>query len=492
MRFASSLQGQTFAVVALLVLVLSGSGFVLLARLFADYTLTMTEVLNASLAAHVAEQLRGTPGDGGDLKARSPNLFTHLMSVNPNVEIYLLDREGYIVSFSAPAEKIKRRHVDLQPLRAVVSNQFVFPVFADDPRDAAARKIFSAALIDPANPDAGFVFIILGGADYDAAGRRIQGDILLRGGLALAAIGLFAGFAAMGLARWRIVDRLRRVTQEMARFEASGYREPPALSAARSGRGDEIDAAAIFFGDMASHIEMLVVRLEATDHARRDMIFNVAHDLRTPIASARAHLESLVMKGAAFDAARRDDHTRIALREMDRLTHFADELFELGKLEQPVEAAEMELVSLAEVVQDVSQKLQPAARARGVVLNAELGEGMPFARANVALIERALDNLIENALQHTPEGGRIDLAIRRANGSAAIIVSDTGAGVAPEHQSRLFDRFYRVPGGASSRGGAGLGLAIVKRIAELHGGRVAVESGPGEGARFTFELPAES
>jgi light-regulated signal transduction histidine kinase (bacteriophytochrome) len=120
-------------------------------------------------------------------------------------------------------------------------------------------------------------------------------------------------------------------------------------------------------------------------------------------------------------------------------------------------------LSLAEIVQDAVKKREPGAEGRGVHLMADTGEGMPFVRADLALIERALDNLTDNALQHTPRRGRVALSIRRFDGFAAIDVSDTGVGIAPEHQGQVFDRFYRAPGVAKGEG-SGLGLEMANAL----------------------------
>ena len=148
-----------------------------------------------------------------------------------------------------------------------------------------------------------------------------------------------------------------------------------------------------------------------------------------------------------------------------------------------------EPLALNELVQDVVQQFQLAASERRVELRAELPEGLALVDGDISLISRALENLIDNALRHTPEGGRIVVRVAEATSEVGVTVEDTGCGISGEDLPRIFDRFFR-NAQQEGDGGSGLGLAITKRIVELHGSRIEVESVPGEGSAFTFRLPA--
>lgn len=167
------------------------------------------------------------------------------------------------------------------------------------------------------------------------------------------------------------------------------------------------------------------------------------------------------------------------------------ELFDLARLESGALETQMEEFSLAELVQDVTQQFRLTAQNKGVRLETELGAMRPFVRGDLGLIERAMENLIDNAIRHTPGGGRVTVALMPNDDLARVRVSDTGGGITPDELPHIFDRYYRAPrpAGQEPAGGAGLGLAITRRIAELHGGTINVQSEPGEGATFTFSLP---
>jgi signal transduction histidine kinase len=237
------------------------------------------------------------------------------------------------------------------------------------------------------------------------------------------------------------------------------------------------------------------------------MIANVSHDLRTPLASLTAYLESL-----ETHPDRLADYLPVLRDETGRLARLVDDLFALARLD----AGELELhlgsVELKPLIGKIVAGCAPLAwDSRRVVVEADLpdgpfdrlragssagsGQALPPVLADSQRVAQILDNLLTNALRHTPEGGVITISARQVPGTSEvpgtwveIRVTDTGIGIAPEDLPHVFERFYRADP-ARSGGGAGLGLAIVKGLVEAQGGQVGVESTPGQGASFWFTLP---
>jgi signal transduction histidine kinase len=196
------------------------------------------------------------------------------------------------------------------------------------------------------------------------------------------------------------------------------------------------------------------------------------------------------MRDSALSPEERRQYLEIAIRHCVHLSRLVAGLFDLAKLEARETAVVREPFNISELVQDAVQKYGLAGRERGVLLRTNAGENIPFVFADIALIGRVLDNLVENAIRHTPKGGAVDVDLAAGNDAVAVTVSDTGTGIAADELPHIFDRFYR--GGArrmDEDGHAGLGLAIVKKILELHGSTVDVRSVPGKGAAFAFSLP---
>jgi signal transduction histidine kinase len=171
------------------------------------------------------------------------------------------------------------------------------------------------------------------------------------------------------------------------------------------------------------------------------------------------------------------------------------ELFELAKLDGAAPQLGADVFPLTELVQDVAQKFVLPARARDVTIETRIDAETPPVRGDIGLLERALENLIENALRHTPVGGTVGVDVEPGPDRVHVRVRDTGCGIAPQHLPHVFERYFRAPRVESGPPGAadphaGLGLAITKRIVALHGGEIRVFSTPGAGAAFTFDVPA--
>ena len=241
-------------------------------------------------------------------------------------------------------------------------------------------------------------------------------------------------------------------------------------------------------------MERLRQDLEAENsYLRRDLIANVSHDLRTPLVSIRGYLELLALRGEALDAQRRRSCLDTALRQSEHLGILIDELFELAKLDFKGIALQRETFQLADLAGDVVQKFQLVAEGKQLRLRLDAGSGLPPVHADLSLIERVFDNLIGNALKHTPAGGCVGIELHDGGASGiGVCVRDSGPGIDAAELPHVFDRFYRSAGAAQrDPGGAGLGLAIAKRIVELHGRSITVDSCP-TGSCFHFHVPVDS
>jgi predicted ATPase/signal transduction histidine kinase/GAF domain-containing protein len=240
-----------------------------------------------------------------------------------------------------------------------------------------------------------------------------------------------------------------------------------------------------------AEVQVLKNRLQEENvYLRRELIANVSHDLRSPLASLRGYLETLLLKEQALSESERRSYLEIALRQSQHLQTLISELFELARLDFEGYRIDAEPVQLGELARDVAQKLGLAAQTRHVELDLDIEPELGLARADIGLIERTLTNLIENALAHTPAGGRIVLSMRAQGACIALCVADNGSGIAAHDLPRIFERFYRADKARTRDDkGSGLGLAIVKRIVELHGSEIRVDSAVGRGTRVGFDLP---
>jgi signal transduction histidine kinase len=198
----------------------------------------------------------------------------------------------------------------------------------------------------------------------------------------------------------------------------------------------------------------------------------------------RGYLEVLAAKGDALDAGQRREFVGIAIRQSENLARLIDELFELARLDFKGMTLEREAFDLRDLASDVLQSFRLAAEAHGVRLVLAAEPRLPHVDGDLGLLERVLENLVGNALRHTPAGGTVEVRLARRDDGVDVVVHDDGSGIGEDDLPHVFERHWR----GGSGGGAGLGLAITRRILELHGASITVASAPGEGTSFAFSL----
>jgi signal transduction histidine kinase len=314
---------------------------------------------------------------------------------------------------------------------------------------------------------------------------------------ALAAIvlgGFLVGLLVFGL----LTRRLTRLTAAVRRFTDSGF-DPDAIqpqlekTTGRFNSQDEIDELRQAFAAMASKIREQFESLAETDRLRRELVSNVSHDLRTPLASMHGYVETLLLKNETLSEDERLRYLQITRKHTLRLRQLISDLFELSKLDTAGIQPRLEWFSLAELLQDVTQEFDLQAQQKGIELTTDARHGSAMVCADIGLIQRVLENLLRNAVEHTPAGGSVEISLDQRQDCVAVAVADTGCGIDDRDLERIFDRFYRTEQSAVSRSDStGLGLAIVKRILDLHGSRITVKSAPDRGTRFEFDVPARA
>jgi two-component system, OmpR family, sensor histidine kinase BaeS len=296
-------------------------------------------------------------------------------------------------------------------------------------------------------------------------------------GIALAVSAL----AALALS-WYLSRRMHRsatALSQAASAIANGHydiRVPP------PGLGKEFDTVAAAFNKMAQ-------RLGTVDDARRQMLADLAHEIRTPVAVLEAYMEALedgvqTLDGQTISTLR--DQTR-------RLTRFSVDVTALAVAERRTTTIDARWASAATLISTAIAAFAPRYKAKGVTLTSRVQDELPEVWADPERLSQVLGNLLDNALRHTSRGGSVSVTAAVADDELSITISDNGDGVAPEHLDRLFDRFYRVDAARDrEHGGAGIGLSIAKALVEAHDGRIeALSEGEGTGCTFTVALPCD-
>jgi two-component system, OmpR family, phosphate regulon sensor histidine kinase PhoR len=223
---------------------------------------------------------------------------------------------------------------------------------------------------------------------------------------------------------------------------------------------------------------------------RRDFVGNVSHELRTPLAALRSVVETL-QDGALEDRPAAEEFLRRADHEVERLINLVEELLELSRIESGELPLDIQPVDIGVLLKEALELARPEAKRRRVELKLDVAADLDVVELDAKHIDRAVFNLVQNAIKFTPASGSVTVRARRLEDSLEVSVRDTGVGIAASDLPRVFERFYKVDQSRAS-GGTGLGLALVKHAVEAHGGQVSAESRVGEGSTFRFIIPLGS
>ena len=453
-----------------------------------------------------------------DQQQRQPEEFRTwlrgLVLYEPDTQLYLLDAQGTVLASSGQAQLPPGFKVAIEPVRAAVevaagrsANRYVMgddPERMDDDAVVAALPVQRATIRNDAVA-AGYLYLVchkvaaLPASRWDVARNSLAlpGLVLICGIVALTTL-----FAALIIAA--VTRPLQRLTQAVSTLSARGLDEghvstPQALLPA-AGR-DEFGRLTQAFSMMLDTLQRQWAALRRLDHFRREGVSNLSHDLRSPLTATVACLETLEARWRADEGgdSRAEERrlVEVALRNTRNAARLVQSLGDLARLDEPSFALRREPVDAGELLDDIALRFADRAARQGVriaVEHAAQAEAA-FAALDIELFERAVANLVDNALKFCPAGAAITLSARADATTLHVCVADTGPGIAPADLPHLFDRFYQsrqsvAP--ATGEGGKGLGLAIVKRIAELHGGTAQVRSTPGQGTQVHLALPRQA
>jgi len=498
-----------------IILTLATVGFFALRYSSEMYQQEASQKLNRTLAKNMVAEERLITTQGVNEKALQ-NLLHMLMVINPSIEIYLLDMHGEILSYYAQDEKVKRNRVNVAPIKAFIDGDPIFPLMGDDPRHLDRQKVFSAARIPEKGKLEGYLYIVLAGQDYDTALAQIKGSYILSNSvISLALIFIFVLIVGLGIFAL-LTRRLKKLTDVIRNYSGASGSNTIALDydlneahltryPLINSHGDEVEQLGLQFNNMADSLDAQILKLKDNDNQRRELIANVSHDLRTPLATLQGYIETLSIKKSVSKQEQKQ-YLEIALAQSKRLNTLVDELFELAKLDSCESIVYAEPFSLGELMHDIGQKFQLRAKENNVDLTVNCQDTSIWIHADIGMIQRVLENLIENALRHTPSAGKISIGFTTDGDKVLIKVADTGQGIPEDELKHIFDRFYRVDKSRTTpedmqtendnvinihklaNQSSGLGLAITKRILELHDSKIEVHSVVNKGTVFSFPM----
>lgn len=448
-----------------------------------DYSVEVNQQLNRGLAASSVEGLKELIEKDGVIGDEVMKDIMHsMMVINPIVEVYLLNPKGEILNYVVPEKDVKLKEVDLGPINKFLNDSEQGVIRGDDPRNPGEYVTFSAAPIVVEQGMLGYIYVVLASQQYVSASETLVGSYIL--GLSIRSVVLILFISALVglLAIWLITKRLNPIINGINQF-----REDKLDTRIAVRNGGELNRIGLVFNQMADTIQQNIQELKGIDNLRRELISNVSHDLRTPVASIQGYAETLMLKQDNITKEEQGKYLNIIFTSCGRLKKLVEELFELSKLETNQVKPNAEPFSIAELVYDVANKYRIISQKKGIGFNTVIAKDVPLVEADLSMIDRVLQNLIDNAVKFCKEGDSINIEIQKMEaGNVEVRVADSGQGIKQEDLPNVFQRYYK---GRSDHQSTGLGLAIVKKIIELHNSEIQVFSQFGKGTTFSFKLP---
>ncbi len=483
-NFFKSIKWKITALFLIILLILSAIYLSISVSTAEMYFQETSQKLNVALAKHISEETNCfVNGKVNDKVLRQ--VFHNVMIINPSIEVYLLDKTGKILTYFAPDKKIKLKVIPLKPINTFIANGGKKFILGQDPRNIDRKKAFSAAKVFEGNKFMGYIYVILGGEEYDNASQLVFGSYILKLGLRSMIITLLAAILISIIALRFIMRNLNKVIKVTQSFKNGNY-----TSRIKIKNKDEMGSLAESFNEMADKIVQNIAEIKTMDNLRRDLVANVSHDLRTPLATIQGYVETLMIKSDSLTESEKAKHMQTILEGTERLSRLVEELFELSKLEAKEKTPKPEAFSIAELIQDIQQKNQVIAKKKNINLKIEFENDLPFVFADIGMMERVLQNLLDNAMKFTSEQGTISIKLKLHNKFVKVQITDSGRGIASHDLPNIFDRYHKEKRiEQNTNKGLGLGLAIVKKMLEAHNIKIAVESNLGEGTSFSFEVP---
>ncbi len=476
------------AISLVVVFIIIGTALLLLTRNAMErYYQEITQRLNASVAMYVTGELE-LISDGEANPEAVKQLAHHAMIINPAIEVYLLNPEGKVISHALGENQVRDNQVDLKPVQKFLQGQQKLPLVGEDPRNPGKKKIFSASPVNNNGQLEGYVYIVLEGKKRDELANSIYNSQVFRVSAATVIACLLFGLICALLIFSRLSRKLETLTAKADHF----YQNDPSAATGYQDK-DEIVRLGHAFDTMQDRINQQINQIKQADEMRRELITNISHDLRTPLTSMQGYIETALLKQEELSPQELKHYLEITRNHGQHLGRLVADLFELTKLDSNVVKPQLETFSIAELIQDIVQGYRLRAQHKNIQLQLKGDMDNACVHADIRLMERVINNLLDNALRHTPKQGEITIELKKKQNGVQVIVSDNGEGIAADDLPHIFDRFFHVRNSEQEDlKSTGLGLAIVKRILDLHLSNITVNSTIQHGTSFSFVLPANN
>ncbi|MFT7560393.1 MAG: signal transduction histidine kinase [Flavobacteriales bacterium] len=497
-NFLRSLQGRLSITIAVIFFLFGGLSFGLMVFSSRVYEKEVSQLMHKDLAQHVAGHYILFDKNGEPDLAQAKHTFHDLMILGPNFEFYVLDTAGKILTYSADPSVVKRKTVNTQDFdnwENEIERRGI--VLGDDPRNTGQQKVYSVAPIIQDGIHHGYLYVVVGSQIREALEAELSSSKILKWGLTLFAVAFAFTFIVMMFVLGWITRPLSKLTQQVKRVRQQGFENGDnqfkslveEFEIWNNADNNDIHALGDTFKRALDTLQQQYDTVVSIDDLRKEMLSHVSHDLRTPLASLLGYLETWEIQKDEISPEKAAEYIGIAKRNAQKISTLIEQLFELAHLDGANVQVNRERFSIAELTQDVLSKFKIKALEKNITLGLNPQNGLVSVNADIEKLDRVFTNLIENAMRHTPEGGRIEVKIQDNSGLVAIEVTDTGIGIPEQDLPFIFDAHFKAGNSVrENTSHGGLGLAITKKLLELHESAIQVSSRINQGTTFRFDL----
>lgn len=444
--------------------------------------------LNSKLAKFTVDEVK-TFNDEGEINSEEIGKLMHsMMAINPDVEVYLLDKEGTILKHVIldKEKKVVRERVNMAPIEKFLASNGELHLDGDDPRSLDGQKIFSAAPIMRNGEVSAYYYIILESQETDAALSAVVAKHVISIGGKLILVCLFASLLIGLLYIWYLTKNLSPILTTMEEFREGNY------SARISENTNDFNEVAKTYNKMANEIESNITKIKSIDNFRKELIANISHDLKTPISVIRGYAEMLILKKDELSDDEKMKYLNNINESTKRVTGLMHQLLELSKLENNQIELREEPFSLPELASDLMSRFELLLKEKNMQFEFDIEENLPLAFGDIGLVERVIQNLVDNAIKYSPKDSKIKIGLNKKEDGIEFVITDEGRGIDQKNINKIFDRYTTSNEVNKLDKSFGLGLAISKKILELHNSTIAVSSKLNIGTTFSFQLPTQS
>ena len=476
---------RRFAIVIFSLITILGLLFIIITYLSTThYHDAGTQLLNKDVAKHIA-QFTSPFTPSGINKQKADSIFKNAMVLSPSAEVYFLDTAGKVIAFHASEKEIKDWLIALTPIKKYIQTKGEEYVKGTDPKDPGHSKIFSAAAVQEGGKTLGYIYVIFGSKQSEGITGVLLGSHILNLAIEAFIVVILLSFLVSFLYLTRMRKNFQQIIDVLERFEHGDYNARFALK-----KQDELEPVTHAFNKMANLLSSTIQKLTRSEQERKNFIAIISHDLRTPLAIARGYTETLLMKREKGDisAEEQETYSQLIYNKMLQIENMVKQLFELSKMEAVEFKPRKDLFVLSEIVQEAVNTFQVLAAEKSISLKCTQCLYHVWTNADISMMERVIQNLMENAVKSTPEGGLIESFVTVEGSDLVFEIQNEGSPL-PADILHWINDFKEGDALLEKRPlKLGLGLVIVQKILLLHHTFLKAYTQDNRNV-FTFRIP---